>query len=78
VWCAIVVWVLQEFGKHEREPDKCRRLWQGQSRRTGESFSCSVGPERFLAAEVRSLSLPPMQHKEPQPKKFSPSFFFLF
>lgn len=40
--------VVKEWGKHEREPGKYRKLWEGGSRST----KLEVGPERFLAPEA--------------------------
>ncbi|CAI5535308.1 unnamed protein product [Closterium sp. Naga37s-1] len=42
----------QEFTKHDREPNKYRKVWTATNARTNTPYRCDVGHERFLAAEV--------------------------
>lgn len=44
--------IVKEFGKHDREPDKYRRLWSANSSKTGQAYTADVGYERFLGPEI--------------------------
>ncbi|CAI5460272.1 unnamed protein product [Closterium sp. Yama58-4] len=44
--------LVKEFTKHDREPNKYRKVWTATNARTNTPYRCDVGHERFLAAEV--------------------------
>ena len=43
---------VQEFAKHDSQPDKYVKQYTGTNPRTGAAFTCDVGYERFLGPEV--------------------------
>ena len=51
------IYCFQEFGKHDREPAKYIKQWSGFGPKTGSSFACEVGYERFLAPEVWKVNI---------------------
>lgn len=43
---------MQEFGKHDTQPEKYIKQFTGRHPKTQESFTCDVGYERFLCPEI--------------------------
>lgn len=43
---------VQEFNKHDKDPAKYVKQWRGTKPKTGASYSCDIGYERFLGPEV--------------------------
>lgn len=44
--------ILQEFAKHDAQPEKYIKQYTGENPKTGQSFTCDIGYERFLGAEI--------------------------
>ena len=43
---------LQEFGRHDEQPEKYVKAYRGTNPKTGTEFCCDVAHERFLGPEV--------------------------
>lgn len=43
---------MQEFGKHDAQPEKYIKQYVSSNPKTGQSFVCDVGYERFLGPEI--------------------------
>lgn len=65
--------MLQEFGKHDKEPAKYVKQWKGNNSKTGAPFSCDIGYERFLAPEVSVWTRLAKRAKERERLNFHPS-----
>ncbi|EPS68068.1 hypothetical protein M569_06702 [Genlisea aurea] len=52
MYCYTCSDIVKEFNKHDKEPAKYIRQWTGIKPKTGASYSCDVGYERFLGPEV--------------------------
>eukprot|EP00271_Cylindrocystis_brebissonii_P005251 TRINITY_DN17202_c0_g1_i1.p1 TRINITY_DN17202_c0_g1~~TRINITY_DN17202_c0_g1_i1.p1 ORF type:complete len:211 (+),score=40.39 TRINITY_DN17202_c0_g1_i1:1034-1666(+) len=44
--------IVKEYGKHDREPAKYRKVYKGAHQKTGVPYTCDVGYERFLGPEI--------------------------
>lgn len=44
--------IVKEFGKHDRDPAKYRKVWKSLNQKTGIPYSCEIGYERFLGPEM--------------------------
>ena len=43
---------MQEFSKHDEQPNKHIKKYTGHNPKTGQDFSCDVAYERFLGPEL--------------------------
>ena len=43
---------LQEFNKHDEQPNKYLKSYTGHNPKTGQEFTCDVAYERFLGPEL--------------------------
>ncbi|XP_078172344.1 actin-related protein 3 isoform X2 [Carex rostrata] len=48
--------IVKEFNKHDREPSKYIKQWTGVKPKTGASYTCDIGYERFMGPENIVLS----------------------
>lgn len=44
--------IVKEFNKHDREPSKYIKQWTGVKPKTGASYTCDIGYERFMGPEI--------------------------
>ncbi|GAB2220439.1 hypothetical protein Droror1_Dr00008090 [Drosera rotundifolia] len=44
--------IVKEFNKHDKEPSKYIKQWKGIKPKTGASYTCDIGYERFLGPEI--------------------------
>ncbi|XP_008799925.1 actin-related protein 3-like [Phoenix dactylifera] len=44
--------IVKEYNKHDKKPDKYIKQWAGIKPKTGASYLCDIGYERFLGPEV--------------------------
>ncbi|KAL9257537.1 Actin-related protein, partial [Drosera capensis] len=44
--------IVKEFNKHDKEPGKYIKQWKGIKPKTGASYICDIGYERFLGPEI--------------------------
>lgn len=51
-YCYVCPDIAREFAKYEQQPAQWIKEFRGQSARTGQPWSCEVGPERFLGPEL--------------------------
>lgn len=52
----VICLFFQEFNKHDREPSKYIKQWTGVKPKTGASYTCDIGYERFMGPEVQFAS----------------------
>ncbi|GMH26091.1 hypothetical protein Nepgr_027934 [Nepenthes gracilis] len=52
MYCYTCSDIVKEFNKHDKEPAKYIKQWKGTKPKTGASYSCDIGYERFLGPEV--------------------------
>ena len=49
---ACILCLLQEFSKHDEQPDKYLKTYTWHNPKTGQDFTCDVAYERFLGPEL--------------------------
>ncbi|GAB2297863.1 Actin- protein 3 [Dionaea muscipula] len=52
MYCYTCSDIVKEFNKHDKEPTKYIKQWKGVKPKTGASYTCDVGYERFLGPEI--------------------------
>ncbi|KAK3158372.1 hypothetical protein QOZ80_2AG0136270 [Eleusine coracana subsp. coracana] len=52
MYCYTCSDIVKEFNKHDREPSKYIKHWNGIKPKTGTKYSCDMGYERFLGPEI--------------------------
>ncbi|KAG6525468.1 hypothetical protein ZIOFF_015424 [Zingiber officinale] len=52
LYCYTCSDIVKEFNKHDKDPRKYTKQWTGIKPKTGVSYTCDIGYERFLGPEV--------------------------
>ncbi|CAL9185939.1 unnamed protein product, partial [Musa hybrid cultivar] len=52
MYCYTCSDIVKEFNKHDRLPGKYTKQWTGVKPKTGASYTCDIGYERFLGPEI--------------------------